>query len=298
MIDTVRTNVGGSWASSVPVGWKRTDTCRMMTEDGLTVPMDSVMYQHEKTGLRVGGPSHRPAWVEVSLPRLVHPNNGYLISTEEQMRASVGRLEELAGEVSDLRLEDVRRLDVVWQFEGQASAWVHALGTARIGKVRKEPRVFFGQSAEWVGKSFVARVYDKELEQSGHPGNVVRLEFELKKDSVKNLALAVGSNLRELSWEGLRSTYRTCCGLFPAFKLRDPETPLTVAAFLALLDERHVQIEGVPASSVYLNARSRRTQFRLRSQMSRALATELINVDLSQMVPKDVPWRVVNACAA
>lgn len=299
MIDTVKSFTGGSWAKrALPDGWKARESVVVETDDGKRKEVAQRFLTHEETGLRVWGDDQAPLFCECSLPRLVFPHNGFLISEESHLHAARARLHGLASQVvEDFNPYRLTRLDTVWQFRGNPAAWVSSLGAARLPFVRKEPRIFFGESVEFVGSRLVLRVYDKGLEHDGRRGaDVVRVEYQARSKALHDkasAALFLGlTSLNALTVRHAYPWYRATVTAFPAFRV--PPSAMSVGAFLGALRAEGVKLYGRPAEEVYFSGRSRSTIWRLRRSIAAASAQEWLTIDLEELLPPDRLPPVVN----
>lgn len=300
MIDTVKSFTGGAWKAggALPDGWRVRESVVVESDDGKRKEVAQRFLTHEETGFRIWGDDRAPLFCECSLPRLVFPHNGFLISEESHLQAARARLYGLASQVvEDFNPYRLTRLDTVWQFRGNPAAWVSALGAARLPFVRKEPRIFFGESVEFVGSRLVLRVYDKGLEHDGRRGaDVVRLEYQAKSKLLHDkhsAALHWGlTSLESLTVRHAYPWYRGTVTSFPAFKA--PPSGLSISGFLGVLRSEGVKLYGRPAEEVYLLGRSLRQQARLRKAIAAAERSAVVTVDLEELLPPDRLPPVVN----
>lgn len=302
MIDTVRMAVVGKWAKPdrLPGGWSTRESVIVEQDGEERREVASRFLTHQGTGCRVWGGGEGPSWVEASLPRQVFEHNGRLIASQEVLDASVKALHERVGQVvEDLSARQITRLDTVWQFKGDPSQWVGALGASRWKGTRSEPRIFFGESVEWVGSTQVMRVYDKLFEATGRKGgDVVRVEHQAKSKLLNRsgMGLMGFANVERLNFANLYRWYRFNVGTLPAFKVLPP-APLSIAAYLAYLRSRDVRVDGVPAVEVYMRSRSTRTERRIRRQMAASLTRDLLTVDFNELLPEHSLPPVVDLAA-
>lgn len=295
MIDTVRFHTGGSWRDSfTPSGWSITTN-----EKDIDGRKDRSRFCfHEDTGLRVTGSPAGPSLVECSLPRILHGSNGRLIRDPHDLQQAVAKVLDMVSKVVESPdAGKLTRLDTVWQFKGDPASWITSLGCARHPSIRSEPQHFFGQSVSWVGTTMCLRIYDKRQETFGKPGDVVRVESQVRGKTLKQLQPVVGSSLAQLQWDGCWKVLRAVVTELPAFKIRDTSRPLSLAGFLAYLQVNKVMVGDQHAEDAYLLARSTRQQRRLRAMMSTASREELITVDPAALFPEVGPPEVVDCVA-
>lgn len=301
MLDTVKFHLSGLFKESIPAGWS--DTINRSLKDGR--PDNYRFLVHEESGVRVSGSPEVVTFCEASLPRALHGNNGILLRDQGQIHSSVGRVLDIASQVvRDPSEGAMTRLDCVWQYRGNPSAWVVGLGSARHPDIRKEPRVFFGQSVEWVGSMQVLRIYDKLLEQTGKPGgDVVRVEAQFRGKVVKEWGrLAFGSRVvSEVDWGGCWRAYRETVGALPAFKVWEPDK-MTLMDFVAFVGAQRFQwmgedFGGKRMVDFLLSKKSRAQQYRIRRHIASAMRDGLVSMSAADILPPDGPPEVVDCVA-
>lgn len=310
MIDTVKARLFGEWGEAPdPEKWNVTTGERTVMNREDARHSTSVFLHHRSSGLRVWGDAKGPVFCEASLPRLVYPHNGYLITDQRTLDKALDRLWRLVSEVvTDHRPGKWQRLDTVWQFEGSPSSWVFALQGQRVPFSRKAASNFFGESITWNGRKESLRIYDKGLEcHKVRDMNVVRMELETKSAALRpsrtdSTGEVVESILRGregygvLSFGNLYSWYRSNVTQLPPFCVPAPGAR-SLSELLAYLVRDGVTIDGVPALEWYLEGRSRMTKYRQRKQVGAVRFREAVVVDLSELLPENSLPPVVHCVA-
>lgn len=119
--------------------------------------------------------------VECSLPRLMFDHNGQLIQNQEQLDRAFALLHAKLDSIAFVPpIEEwvLKRLDLVWQFEGlQAGRVINAISAFRYPGIQKAPwhQVDCGVSWRGAGSRFVVTAYDK-CRKSRVAGDILRIE--------------------------------------------------------------------------------------------------------------------------
>lgn len=144
------------------------------------------MVQHVISGLRIGGSDLRAEWLEVSLPRLRHGDNGRMIKDQSELNRALAMLDERILDVCEPGFDRVwpcSRLDVVGQFIINLRDVITAHRECSHPAIRKGKVYYEGESLAFRGKERLCRIYDKIKEVTGKPGTVTRVEWQLRGDS-------------------------------------------------------------------------------------------------------------------
>jgi hypothetical protein len=235
------------------------------------------MLQEPASGLRIGGDHAAPAWLEVSLPRVVHPSNGYLLRPEQTPAAVAAVRDMLATVAPGATLGDPTRLDLVAHLPIYPPDAIDSFRDLPHPKVRRRSREFFGSGLEWPGDGVHVRLYDKSLEQNGVRGDVTRLEFQLRRRKYLPSCWD-GVNFDSL---GLHHCYRR---LALAFEPRRLVRPRGVSELLAWLTLEGVVVNGQRPLDAYLAGRSERQRRRILRAIQ-AAQVRYVALELDAMLP-------------
>lgn len=313
MIDTVRFKVQLSPKSPADIqaktGWKvsvSTGRETWFSDGGHLALQDFTIAQHEASGLRAAwkGASWLEASVEVSLPRALYGSNGQLLQDESDIADALHVVDGLLWELGNpcsftpdwtpAFIPEYNRVDLVWHFAGSPASWIlaHALGSHPW--VRKVPQQYFGETLTFHGKEVGICIYDKELEQNGKPGNVVRVEVRLKG---KRLLTSLGeywqgdkSRLHVLSLPFKRcwQVYRSACVAFEPTLLPVIPKGRSASPWIAMLISEGATIKGVPLADLVRVQVSRATRYRINA-LVKSYRTEYTGIHWSELLPEEGP---------
>lgn len=127
--------------------------------------------------------------VQASVPHCLHGSNGTLIRTPEDLKAGLAEVDALLDPISipeEPLIEHVR-LDLVLHFRGNAQKFFNAHRHARHPAIRNETVVYDGSGIVLPGVKATIRMYDKQLQMTGKPGDVLRLEIQLRKPKLNEV---------------------------------------------------------------------------------------------------------------
>lgn len=305
MIDTLRFRTHGdirNVAGGV-LGWERTRISARDAWDTKGEPTVSQgelnSFEHPETGVRLLVREGCSVTVEASLPRVLFGCNGRLLRNDSDIAASCVRLAGMLDQVIDPLVPHlvqteaglhaswrISRIDLVWQFRGVPSQWIVAHASTGHPKVRRTAQQFFSESLLWPGKECAIRMYDKELEANGTPGEVVRVEYQLRgKECSRTVETA---SMRIPSFSQLWAKYREISLGFQPVRLPNPKR-LGVHQLLAILHSEGVTIEGVPILDwARAFTVSHRGWYRLRNKV-KAYRVEHFRIDWEALVPATGP---------
>jgi hypothetical protein len=279
-LDTVRFDLKpAAWTGKLPPGWKDIRGTRSELHGTEKTDTGYRMLQHQTTGLRVGGSPSDALWLETSMPRLVHPSNGILLRPG-QVPLAVERCRELLDAAAPASsLEEMTRADLALHFREHPDNVIQALRGLKHPKVRRAAREFFGTGLEWPGANVHARFYDKRMEQDRRPGDVMRLEFQVR-----------GRKHLPAIWNGrdfdMATAHRSYRRLALGFQPRPLTRPADLAGFLAWLDRSNVLVRDERPAEVFLSMKSSvRYRQHLRAQMRRAIVPEFV-LDFTRLIPE------------
>jgi hypothetical protein len=283
MIDTVRLFFPHECHPDLHSDWDlTTHTSDKIRADGHPAQTVGFTYLHRPTRLRARGRDQMIEWVETSLSRLLFGHNGRLITSQKEIDQAMLRLSRLLKQVGTQRtaLRYFTRVDLVWQFRGDPNAFIIAHRNCRHRSIRKDAGSFDHNSLFWKGSNMRVSMYDKAREQTGKPGDVVRVEVQLRGQRLKT-ALGDGEKVTGLDLDLCYQAYRQILlGFTP------PALPLigTVAELLALGERHHWTAHGVPAFDLWARGKSARQVSRVRQQMA-ALRPEVHEIDWEALLP-------------
>jgi hypothetical protein len=262
MIDTCRFRLYPSVFCPVfPVGWSvKTGT---KVEEGRAVAYTQC--QHDESALRVYGYDGAVSTIEVSLPRLYHGCNGHLLRPHEVNIAYQAAL-KLASEVVERVLcEKLLRLDLVHHFKGRAHDYVASLRGLKHKRVRNRQVEFFESGLEWPGKDLRIRLYDKKEELCSMPGDVQRLETQLRNEMLHGKNIPTLWSAAGFDLANCYQVYRDVCSGFASRKV-----PVlgTVDDLLHWLKLNKVTVAGICPVERFLSYKSRASRYRLEKALN------------------------------
>lgn len=260
MIDTVRfTLFSAPFPELVPVGWQRNR--RKYEDDHTDEWREQTIFQHSGTDMRIGGVDGQASWLEVSLPKILHDSNGYLLRPAEINLAYRSAL-DLALDVLEVCVpEKITRYDLVHHFRGLASEFIASLYGLKHRAVRNKCVAFFDTGIEWPGTQTRIRLYDKKAEQDGVSGMTQRLEFQLRKKALRD----IWSAQKGFDCEALYRQYKDLCGGFA--RRRIPRMG-TLAEVLCWLKENNVVINGIDPVERVLSSKGKVSRWRLQKAIN------------------------------
>jgi hypothetical protein len=251
------------------------------------VGWDTYAIIHEQSKLRAVFCANTLRIVEVSLPRLLFGHNGKLLSWQSDINAALLKADSLLDRFS-LALHSGRvfkRVDLVWQFQGNSVDFVAAHSHCRHPMMHDTPIEYGDTGLEWRGSKLKIKMYDKLLEQTKRPGNVIRLEVELRGKRMKSL-LANGAQVTSLNFGTCYLTYRSIVQKFSTKLV--PKITDTID-LLAFVQQKYSMNLWPHWKRHYKNPQSRN---RARKEF---LARKLhyFQIDWAKLLPPNRPfWRV------
>lgn len=257
MIDTVRFLISGEITPSDLHGWKKTEGSRLDEERG---SIEWINLQHDSSGLRVYGVHGLAQNVEVSLPRVIKPHNGYLLRPDEVNQAYMKAIDLVEHVVPGVSIDKLSRYDLVLHFLGYIWDYMDSLRGLKHKRVRRKCCEFFESSIEWPGKDIKIRLYDKLLEMTGTHGEIQRLEFQLRGKALED----VFSPDCGFHVERLYDQYKRLCGGFTA---RSVPKVTGVGDLLVLLDRNKVKVSGVDLVGRFMHSLSRSSRYRYQKML-------------------------------
>ena len=190
-------------------------------------------FLHRPTDLRAEF-SGRNVYVEVSLPRLLFPHNGKLITSQEQIDAAMRKAGALVAQIATRQTSTPAtkfvHVDLAWQIKGQIQDFIAAHQHNTHPEIHASPRIWYGESIAWEGKEMRITFYDKfaELRKkqrtrsliSRKSRDIVRIEVQLDGSKLKSLL----GNKRDVTRLDAADCYKVLrqriCALSPATLFR------------------------------------------------------------------------------
>ncbi|MFT5469023.1 MAG: hypothetical protein ACI8UO_004137 [Verrucomicrobiales bacterium] len=190
------TNLGPPWSSVQSLGTIQSDP----GDPSSFVRASGHLHTHSRSGIRLFIYDNRVHWGELSLPRLLHPNNSYLMldqsHTDQAIRQLELTLESLVeSAVSPSHFFLFTRIDLALQIRlgVPVSDFLHTAQHLRHRRVRKGYQSH-RESAQMTGVTIGKRTgslriqfYDKGRQMKCAPNNVLRIEITLTKGLLKEL---------------------------------------------------------------------------------------------------------------
>ena len=135
--------------------------------------------------VRVSVKATRLAWVEVSLPKLLHGDNGHVLENQAQLDAALAKLREELNSIAvvpEIAAWQICRADIAWNFGLITAPLILAHATLRVPGIQHGATQFAdGQGVSWRGAKsrFMVKLYDK-ARQMRVPGSILRAEISLR----------------------------------------------------------------------------------------------------------------------
>lgn len=248
-------------------------------EDGS--PVESSWYQHKETALRIGGPSDQSSWMEVSLPRLFYGSNGYLLRPADMNSAAVAAFDLASDVLVDyVAPEGLSRYDLVHHFTGEARDYVCSLRGLKHKRVRRVAVEWFESGLEWPGTNVYIRLYDKRAEMERKPGDIQRLEFQLRKKALNAV------------WSLDKGFDATKCfnqfkDLSAQFSTRSVPRIGSMNELLCWLRSEKVTVNGIDPVERFMATRSRAQRYRIEKDLN-SVRLEFFDARFTSQLPQDL----------
>jgi hypothetical protein len=200
----------------------------------------------------------------------------------------MGELGTIGGGRVVLEPETVARLDSVWQFRESPVEMRHAMKNCTHPACRKKQAIYRGSGIAWTGENEVIRLYDKELEQTGRPGEVTRIEIEARGSRKLPQYMEKKRSFQAFSeqtlfdhWLRYRAELLRFEGIqsVPEYRGCESEFDLLALSF--------VESEGM-AWEIYQRTRCGRQVKRMRAKM-RQVRRRYRVLNLSELLPYNIP---------
>ncbi|MEY2428874.1 MAG: hypothetical protein QOJ40_1759 [Verrucomicrobiota bacterium] len=243
-------------------------------------------YLHVGTGLTAAGAGEEIKHVKCSLPHVLFGTNGKLIKNAAELHEAERRVDDILDEISVLQTGShyYTRVDLVWQFLGDAELFKIAHRQARHTRIRKDAGQYDGESMYWRGSNLKIRIYDKGKELKLKRRDAVRVEVELHGRLLKEL-LGDGSHLRTLDFDRAYQAYREIMlGFCPA----DVPRVSDLVELLATGEAFDWSANGVSVFELWKHGKNPEHIHRVQKHIA-ALRPRFFNLDWAKLLPADGP---------
>lgn len=229
---------------------------------------------------------------EVSLPKVIFPNNGKLISSQEDLDRAIKNVWELLGQHAEISSEKGRftRVDLCWQFAICPQLFIlahrhsnHPLFRGNVNLWRDKYRItgieFKSKSAKSLSK---IKIYDKTDRKVSRTRKVTRVEIQLQARALRQ-HLNGGREVTHLDINRAYDCYRKILlGFDPAKTSPVPAT----AKLQALL--MHAEKAGYPLFDYYSRSLSNQQIYRIRRGWA-DVSKKMLNFDWEELLPPTFP---------
>jgi hypothetical protein len=215
VLDTVWFRVESTWKGVKPPGWRKAAGKVEVGDPDEPVVKNYLSLRHLASGLVISFKENGLAWVEVSLPRLLHGHNGALIKSQKELDKAFSKLDLTLREVALIESSSkiFTRMDLVWHFPSQDRRWLEILhwATHPFGKIHD----YTDSSIIWgANENQKLRIYDKQLQLNRVKGHVMRAEIQLRyKQLIKHIPV-VTNEVKSLDFGELYTIYRAILNEF------------------------------------------------------------------------------------
>jgi hypothetical protein len=278
-------------AAIPPLGWNRTNYNRPHSRTA----KKSFRLDDPASGYRGNGHTGEINCHQVSLPRLLHGQNGTLIKDQNELNEALALLKNKADEVCEFNYFDhhFTRVDLVWHFEGDTAEFILAHRNARHQRIRKDPTIFEiesrAHSLSFDGSELRITIYDKSFEVFKRKGQIVRVEVQFHGRILKEL-LGAGELVKTLNYDLCYQVYRQ---ILLGFVPSPISKATTIAEFLAIGERAGWHSHGISAFDIYTKNRGERQIRRLQRGMAVCRST-VHQIDWSQLLPPDGPPKAID----
>jgi hypothetical protein len=209
------------------------------------------------------------------------------VKSQAELNAAMVQVEDTLAQVGVPAgpLARFTRLDLVWQFPGEPGLWMQAHRYARHPRIRRDVVRYDGQSLHWKGSLAHVRIYDKVLEVTGRPGNIVRVEVELHGRLLKELLADGTGPVCHLDFDQLYQAYR---GFMTGFAPATVPQGSGIADLLARGERCGWHDHGVSAFEIWSQGKHPEHVRRMQRQMA-VLRPQEFGLDWNQLLPPDGP---------
>lgn len=232
-------------------------------------PETTWCWQHHDTGMRIGGNEAGAKWAEVSAPRVLFGSNHRCIHNPEQLFEAVHGTFEVARQIlPGFEVDRYTRVDLAYQFRADPRWLISVHRNHRHPWVRSHACEWFGESINWIGQETRIRLYDKAKEVEKKPGDVARLEVQLRGRKLRKLVAGHEKRkLVDLTWDRCLRAYEW---LLMGFQPISTAEVSSMVEFLSLAERDGLRFkDGRTATEVWLETKTLRHRRRVRQQMNR-----------------------------
>ena len=236
-------------------------------------------------GIVVRGHDNVVEWVQASLPRVLYGDNGALLRSPEDVVDAENALNSILDQVSvpEIAVIEYNRIDLVLHFRAAVQRYLAAHRHVRHPLIRNETVEYDGSGIRLPGRKVTIRMYDKLLQMGAGPGDVLRLEIELRKPKLGELfGLADGQAMRNLDFWKAYEVYRSIvCQMRPQGL---PEN-LDLNRLLAECEAVDFRLSnGLTAMETYRGCVDRKTYLDRRRAVKGMVLTAA-NIDWQKLLP-------------
>lgn len=292
--------------------WRVTCGPRAVDKPGETRPRVKLHYKLKRRALFAFGSSHSVELVQVQLPALLYPTNGYILRSQVEINQALELVHAALDSVAErgAPLTDIRRLDLVLNLPIDPGVVMNAFAYARIPFVRKIPELFQEvadidsafmssptQTLQWMGKETWLSFYNKTrktCKDSGaayHPGNLC-LRIELRLIGKKRIARFLGDHsqhpraIASLDFFDLYHRLRAVLCKLPGMAYCSE--PLNLMNLMAACQAGGFQPFGIPVLDWYAQDVSGET-FRKTQKLVSGLVPSMLGFSFDAILPALAP---------
>lgn len=190
MIDTITFKCYWPLTSMTGEYWLFTRIARdLPVPDGEEEGCTSIIFTayHQILGIHIQGHGNHITSVNVSLPRIIHGENATLIENQEQIDTALEHLIDIVGGIADTSSPILyfTRVDLCWHFQHSPASLIRAHRHCVFPRCQIKRREFSERSASWDYSDKRIIMYDKQFKELKRPGDIVRVEVQLRGKCLK-----------------------------------------------------------------------------------------------------------------
>ena len=226
--------------------------------DEYDAALRTIFGYHRIFGIYIHGSGSRITSMKASLPRLIHGDNAELIQNQQEVEQALQTLRDIVGEIADTSSawHHFTRVDLCWQFQHDPAALIRAHRHCVYPRCQVSKREFGDRSAAWEYTDKRITIYDKVLERTGRPGDIVRVEVQLRKESLKRF-LGEEGVVGSLDFSRCYQVFRRILTTFaPSVTV---QIPRDLYEALAIIDREAGEAGRASPLSLFLSALNSRT---------------------------------------
>lgn len=254
---------------------------------------------HKALGIRASGDGSRITYVQVSIARVLHGDNGNLIKSQtevdEALNAVKGCFDGFA--ITTNGIVSFLRVDIGLHFQCNPVEIIRAHRHCRYPRTRR-PRTDFGEhSAAWAYDGRRIIMYDKGREMTrrymqneGLASGLLRVEIQLSKGPLKR-ALGYDNYPTELDFVRCYHAFREMMLNFaPAMEIA---APTNIYSAIATLEQSGMVVGGQTPLEMMTSGMEPRTAREWRRRVSQS-AVQMVGFDWAQILPEDGPPELID----